>query len=378
MNDKNEPIHTREALKKTLQDVVKYLLVFVKWTSLGIITGCFGGLLGSLFHLGIQIVTELRAENEWILLLLPVGGIVIIALYSFGNLLSSTGTNAVIDSVRADGKVSYLMAPLIIVSTLITHLVGGSAGREGAALQLGGSIGSQIGGLFRLDEKDRQVVVLCGMSGVFSALFGTPLTASVFVLEVISVGILYYSAILPCVFSATAGYYISLLMGAKPTAFTIANIPATELFTLGKVILLSAGCALVSIIMCIALSKTGWLMKKLFKNEYIRITAGATIVLALTVLIGTQDYNGAGMNIAALAIEQGTAAPEAFILKILFTAITIGCGSKGGEIVPTFFIGATFGCVFGQLIGLDAGFAAAIGLIAVFCGVSNSPLSSMS
>ncbi|NFH68489.1 chloride channel protein [Clostridium botulinum] len=358
------------------KSIKKYIITFFLWVVIAGITGLIGGFIGSLFHLSVEYATRFRIENDWIIFMLPVGGALIICLYKIFKLGSNIGTNLVIDSIRTDGKVPFSMSPLIFISTVITHLFGGSAGREGAALQLGGSIGSQVGKILHLDEKDMHLITLCGMSGVFSALFGTPLTATFFAMEVISVGIIYYSSFIPCIVSSIVAYKVSLLFGLEPVRFNINVIPNISTENIIKVAILGALCALVSIIFCETLHKTNKFLSNLIKNDYLRIICGGLAIVALTFIVGCRDYNGAGMDIIANAIN-GQAKPEAFILKIIFTAITISVGYKGGEIVPTFFIGATFGCVVGGLIGLDPRLGAAIGLVALFCGVVNTLITSV-
>ncbi|NFR86051.1 MULTISPECIES: chloride channel protein [unclassified Clostridium] len=353
-----------------------YIITFFLWVVVAGITGLIGGFIGSLFHLSVEYATNFRIENDWIIFMLPLGGALIICLYKIFKLGSNIGTNLVIDSIRTDGKVPFSMSPLIFISTVITHLFGGSAGREGAALQLGGSIGSQVGKILHLDEKDMHLITLCGMSGVFSALFGTPLTATFFAMEVISVGIIYYSSFIPCIVSSIVAYKVSLLFGLEPVRFNINVIPNVSTENIIKVAILGALCALVSIIFCETLHKTNKFLSNVIKNDYLRIICGGLAIVALTFIVGCRDYNGAGMDIIANAIN-GQAKPEAFILKIIFTAITISVGYKGGEIVPTFFIGATFGCVVGRLIGLDPRLGAAIGLVALFCGVVNTLITSV-
>ncbi|ACD53415.1 chloride channel protein [Clostridium botulinum] len=358
------------------KSIKRYIITFFLWVVVAGITGLIGGFIGSLFHLSVEYATSFRIENDWIIFMLPLGGALIICLYKILKLGSNIGTNLVIDSIRTDGKVPFSMSPLIFISTVITHLFGGSAGREGAALQLGGSIGSQVGKILHLDEKDMHLITLCGMSGVFSALFGTPLTATFFAMEVISVGIIYYSSFIPCIVSSIVAYKVSLLFGLEPVRFNINVIPNISTENIIKVAILGALCALVSIIFCETLHKTNKFLSNLIKNDYLRIICGGLAIVALTFIVGSRDYNGAGMNIIANAIN-GQAKPEAFILKIIFTAITISVGYKGGEIVPTFFIGATFGCVVGGLIGLDPRLGAAIGLVALFCGVVNTLITSV-
>ncbi len=366
-------------MKKIVQKLKlmqKYIITFIRWVIIAVATGVCGGIVGSFFHKSVEYATEIRLENEWITFILPIGGLIIICMYKLFKLDSNIGTNLIIDSIRTDGKVPLVMAPLIFISTIITHLFGGSAGREGAALQLGGSIGSQIGNVLNLDEKDMHAITLCGMSGVFAALFGTPLTATFFAMEVISVGIIYYSSFIPCIVSSIVAYKISLLFGLEPVHFNLKIIPEITISSMIKVTILGALCAIVSIVFCEALHKTSKFVKEHIKNEYLRIALGGLAIVILTIMIRSTDYNGAGMNIISNAIN-GEARYEAFFLKIIFTAITISVGYKGGEIVPTFFIGSTFGCVAAKFLGIDPGFGAAIGLVALFCGVVNTLISSI-
>lgn len=363
-----------DIIKRKIKSAWNYAFTFLKWGVIAGVTGLIGGVTGTLFHKSVEVATGFRTEHDFILWLLPLGGVAIVFLYRF--LKISDGTNEVIDSIRTDGKVAPALAPLIFIGTVITHLLGGSAGREGAALQIGGSIGSMTGRIFRLDEKDMRLVTLCGMSAVFSALFGTPLTAVFFALEVVSVGVIYYSGLIPCIVASLAAFQISLLAGVEPVRFSNVLIPGISFPIIIRVIGLAAVCAGTSIVFCTVLKRTHALMGKIIKNEYLRILAGGIIIVLLTFLIRTRDYNGAGMGIITSAIG-GSARPEAFLLKIIFTAITIGAGYKGGEIVPTFFIGATLGCIVGGFFGIGAGFGAAIGMIALFCGVVNCPVASI-
>ena len=368
---------TKAKAKDELKRASNYVITFLKWFLLSIVIAAVCGGIGCLFHMLIEKATELREEYEFIIYFLPLGGVVIVALYHLLKQEEIDGTNYVIRSIRKDGAIPFTMAPGIMIGTVLTHFFGGSAGREGAALQLGGSLGSFLGKLFRLDEKDMQVVVLCGMSTVFTALFGTPLTAVIFVIEVVSVGMIYYSAIVPCVFSSILAYFLTKLLGIHPISYTLEIVPEIEAVSLLQTMGLGIVFALASILLCLSFSKGHELLHKLIKNDYIRIIAGGVAVVLLTLLVGSHDYNGAGMNVVDNAILNGTARPEAFILKILFTVITLGCGFKGGEIVPTFFVGATLGCTVAPLIGIDPGFGAALGLVGVFCGATNAPLASI-
>lgn len=362
---------------RKIYSAYNYVSTFLKWVLIASITGTAGGFIGSAFSIGISYANKINNSYRWVIMLMPLGGLLIVKLYKLAKIDEDPGTNLVINSIRTQQKVPWVMAPLIFVSTVITHLVGGSAGREGAALQLGGSLGALIGRIIRLDNKDTHIVVMCGMSGLFSSLFCTPVTAAIFALEVISVGVTYYSALVPCFISAAISYFIAISLGISPLKFNIEKfIPEFNPITVLQVIGLAAACAVISIIFCVVMKQTHIYAKRLFNSDYVRVLAGSTLLLTFTLLAGCRDYNGAGSQIIADAIG-GIAKPEAFAVKILFTAVTISCGFKGGEIVPTIFIGSTFGCVVAPLLGMNASFGAAIGFICLFCGVVNCPFASI-
>lgn len=362
-----------ERLKERVAHIGQYAVTLLKWMVLGGVIGLVGGIIGSLFHIGVDTATQARLAHPWVLYLMPVGGLAIVGLYRLTK-TEGKGTNDIIASVHFGEQVPGMLVPVIFVSTVITHLCGGSAGREGAALQIGGGIGYQAGRLLRLGEKDLPLATLCGMSGVFAALFGTPLTATVFALEVISVGVLYYAGLVPCLTAALTGYLVSVLMGVPPTRFTV-TVPGLEVRTMLLVMVLALLCAVVSILFCRGLHGVEHLLKRTLKNPYLRVAVGAAVLIGLT-LLTNGDYNGAGMEVIGRAIA-GQADPWAWVWKLLFTAITIGCGFKGGEVVPSFFVGAAFGCVAAGWLGLPAGFGAAMGLVSVFCGAVNCPLASI-
>ena len=368
--------HFKEAAKHSFSRVRQYIISFFKWTVIALITGGIGGALGAGFRWAISCVTDVRTLHPWLCFLLPAGGVAIAFLYRVTKLSGHADTNLIINSVRTEDKVPILLAPVIFLSTVITHLFGGSAGREGAALQLGGCIGSFIGRVVRLSEKDMPIALMCGMSGLFAALFGTPLTATVFAMEVISVGIFYYSAFLPCIVAALTAYSVTVFFGLEPTSYPIKEVPDLNILNILTVAVIGIAAAVISILFCVSLDKMHAFAVRYFKNEYLRTAVGGTAIALLTLLIGTR-WNGTGGTIIAAAITEGAALPYDFILKMLFTVITIGFGYKGGEIIPTFFIGATLGATLAPLLGLPAAFGAAIGLVALFCAVVNCPIASL-
>ena len=226
------------------------------------------------------------------------------------------------------------------------------------------------------DESERRAVVLSGMSAAFSAIFGTPMAAVVFPIEVISIGIMHYSALVPCAVASVTASVFAVNMGIRPEDFPKLVAPELTISSGLLILLLAVLAAWVSILFCVLLNRTGKLFGKYIENKYLRAAAGGVLIIALTFAVRSFDYNGAGVNVIERALN-GEASPTAFLLKMLFTAITIEAGFKGGEIVPSFFIGATFGCVFGTLTGLSPQLCAAIGMSCVFCGVTNCPISTL-
>ncbi len=363
-------------LLKSIQMQLTYLKAFFRWILFACVTGLLIGSVGVAFHHGIEFATELRMEHPWLLWLLPLGGVVIALLYQVCGFRQDRGTNFVLVAVRDNERLRLRTAPLIFFATILTHLLGGSSGREGAALQLGGSIASGIGHRLKLDSASVRTLVVCGMSTAFSALFGTPLTSIIFAMEVVHVGVIHYSAIVPATLSALIGLLIADAFGGTHTAFTVTGVPALSPLSLVQVTIMGALFALLAVLFYEAIHTASRLYCKYIPNLILRAAAGGALVIVLTLLVGTYDYNGAGMDMIAEAIG-GSARPEAFALKILFTAVTLGAGFKGGEIVPAFYTGATFGCVAGPLLGLDPSFSAALGMSAVFCGITNCPITSV-
>ena len=351
-----------------------YAAALARWIIVAGAIGLVSGLLGSAFHIAVEAATRARASNDLIIWLLPLAGIACVGVYRLLS-VEGLGTDAVIDQVLTGEGLTARLVPAVFAATALSHLAGGSAGREGAALQMGGGIGLRAGELFGLDERDRRTATMAGMAAFFSALFGTPIAAAVFAMAVISVGAIYHVAFVPCLISSLTAFGISLALGVEPTRFSV-NAPAFSPDMLVRVAVLACACGMLSVVFCEVLHKTEHFARKVAPNPWLRAAAGGALILALTLLLGTRDYNGAGMDVIARAVELGQAAPGAFADKIVFTAVTLAAGFKGGEVVPSFFIGATFGCVAGPLFGIPAGFAAAIGLIGVFCGATNCPIAS--
>lgn len=366
---------TKELLASCRRGISLDMVTLFKWMLLALLTGGIVGVISSAFAHTLTFVTDLRTEYTWLFYLLPVAGLFVVFMYDkFGR--QDGGTNQLFTAIRSQNNVTFRSAPLIFIGTALTHMTGGSAGREGAALQLGGSIANQIGRFLNLDEEDRRVILMCGMSAAFAALFGTPMAAAVFSLEVVCVGVMYYTAFLPCMIASLFAAGIAGKLNVHAEAFHVMDIPDFTFVTGLKMFVVALACAGVSILFCLVLKGTGSLYSHYLKNKYIRVLFASVLIIGLTVILQTSDYMGAGTGLIVDAVEKGKCNPTTFLWKIVLTALTMKAGFKGGEIVPAFCIGATSGCLFGSLIGLSPSVCAAAGMVAVFCGVTNCPLAS--
>ena len=357
----------------------------VKWTLLASLVGVIVGMVSTAFAWSILYVTDVRTAHPWLLYLLPLGGCLIVLLYKSCGVEHSRGTNLVLTTIQSKTELPKRMAPLIFISSVISHLFGASVGREGAALQLGGSVGAAMSlSLDKLSERfkfsfsdsDRHLMIMAGMSAAFSAIFGTPIAAAVFPMEVISIGLMHFSALLPCVVASLVASNFASTMGIDAEAFGMVSLPEFTIVSAGKIFLLAILAALISEIFCLMLTTAHKGFDNLFSSPYLAVVTGGCLVIVLTLIVGNYDYLGAGVPMIIKAMK-GETVWYAFLLKMLFTAICIGSGYKGGEIVPSIFIGATFGCFFSSFAGLPASVCAACGIAAMFVGVTNCPVSTI-
>lgn len=355
----------------------RYCGSILKWTALAALLGLLCGAVGAGFWHLLHFAAAQFSARPKLIFLLPAAGALIVLFYRLLRLENNKGTNEIIDAVRDEKQLSPLIAPLIFISTAITHLFGGSAGKEGAALQMGGAIGSWLSRLFRLSADDGRVMVLCGMAGLFAAVFGTPVTAVIFVIEFVCVGILYDAALFPGLLTALTAAYISGKLGVHATAYAIGAIPNLSPLLVLKVGLIAFAAALVSILFCLLSEGVARAGRRLFPNPFLRVLAGGILLLGLTLALGTTAYSGTGSELIDAAFAGSALPAGAFALKLCFTAITMNTGFKGGEILPSFCIGATLGCTLAPLLGLSPAFGAAIGLVSLFCGVTNAPVASL-
>ncbi len=341
-----------------------------------LIIGLIAGLVGTAFAFTVTSVTNLRTDFPWLIYLLPLGGILSQLTFKFLK-TDGMGTNQVIQSSEGDSKISFKLAPSIFIATALSHLFGASVGREGAALQLGGGTAVLVSDVFKRDKNDKKLLISAGMSAFFSAVFGTPLAAAFFAVEIAEVGKPRFKRLIYTLVSSVVAFFTAQLLGAHAERFHISNVPSIDIITVLKTVAIAVLCAVVAGVFCFALHHASDLFKKMIPNRYIKVAVGGALIIILTKLIGNTDYNGAGVSVIERVFETGEVVNGAFLLKIIMTVIAIAAGFRGGEIVPTLFIGATFGAFMAEVIGLPVAFGAAVGMIALFCSVTNCPLASL-
>lgn len=366
----------REEILHNVSSGSLYILQFTKWLIIAIFSGFVCGILGALFFKSIEFVTGYRYIHPEITYFLPLAGVIIVFSYRFLGMKKDRGTNLVLSSIHSHKQIPGVMAPLIYIGTVLTHLCGGSSGREGAALQMGGCVGVFIGKKLKMDEKDINVLTMCGMSAVFTAMFGTPITATIFSMEVITVGMFHYSAFVPCIIASTIANGVTKYFGIKGETFTILRCPEIDIYICLKIVAFSISCGLISIIFCQSIHGISKIYKKLFSNQYVRIIVGGILVTLIINIADLHYYSGAGFNIIRDSFN-GLTGIHTVIIKIALTALTLGAGYKGGEIVPALCIGASFGSIIAPILGFEPAFGAGIGLVCLFCGVVNCPIAAI-
>lgn len=349
--------------------------VWWRWLLLGSGVGLLSGTASAFFLTALSYVTDLRMQHGWLLFLLPLGGALVSLLYLKVGKTSGKGNNLILEQIH-DGQeaVPLRMAPLVLAGTLITHLFGGSAGREGTAVQMGGSLADGFGRLLRVSPATRRILLICGISGGFGSVFGTPLAGTVFGLEVLAIGLISHEALLPAFVASLAGHLTTTaLWGVPHLHYSMGMVPEFSLAVAGKV----AVAALIFGLVSLSFSELTHFFKKwsarLFTNPMLKSFVGGIAVILLVYVAGTRDYLGLGVTLIQDAFNGG-ASVLAFAWKLLFTAVTLGTGFQGGEVTPLFAIGATLGQSLSGLLQLPAPFLAGLGFIAVFCGAANTPI----
>lgn len=367
----------RETFKKFSKNLSALIgISFLKWIVLGAIVGCLTGFIGALFLNSLEIATALRNNNPYLLFLLPFGGAFVSFLYYKYGKSSSKGNNLIIEKINTNnGDIPFRMAILVFFGTFITHLFGGSAGREGTGVQIGSSISECVGRVFKLNKLDTKIILMCGISSGFSSVFGTPLAGTLFGLEVAALGTMTYEALIPCFISAFIGNIVTTSFGVHHSHYNILNIPSISSMVVFKVIIAAILFGLVSKLFSELTHKLKDTFSSMFKNPAIKSMVGGFIIILLTYLMQTRDYLGLSLPLINNSFTESIS-PFAFFNKLIFTSFTLGTGFQGGEVTPLFVIGSTFGNTLSSILHISPSFLAALGLIGVFAGATNAPITS--
>ncbi|SEW50609.1 voltage-gated chloride channel family protein [Chitinophaga arvensicola] len=382
-------------MKKITSSLEQFTVAYqlLRWTVLVTPVAMIVGSLVALFLWLLDFATHVRWQHEWLLFGLPVAGVLIYWLYRIGGRDAEKGNNLIMEEIhQPGGGVPARMAPLVLITTIITHLFGGSAGREGTAVQIGGSMAGLIGKKLGLSAPDIRILLMTGIAAGFGAVFGTPLTGAVFALEVLAIGVMRYDALVPCLIAAVFADIVCSAWGIHHTHYTIGyignaiteSIPFLhmDLLLLAKVIVAGVAFGMSSFLFSKLMHNIKHLAKTYIKIPWLIPVIGGIVIIGLSYVAGTRDYLGLGVSskspdgisILAAFDPQGNINDWSWLWKLVFTAITLGMGFKGGEVTPLFFIGAALGHTLALLLGAPVDLFAGLGFIAVFAGATNTPI----
>jgi H+/Cl- antiporter ClcA len=379
----------RNILPKELYTLIKQLL---RWTILIVPVSIAIGSIIAFFLWLLHAAIQFRFNHYWLLYLLPLAGLLIHFIYHYYGKPAEKGNNLILEQIHVqEGGIPKRMAPIILVTTVITHLFGGSAGREGTAVQIGGSMASMYGRWFKLKGIDMRMILTAGVAAGFGAVFGTPLTGAIFAIEVLTIGRINYDALLPALIAAVVGDITVNAWQVAHTHYQIAALPHHSYFLadllhfdillVAKVMISSAAFGLVSFLFAGMVQEVRGFCNSFFRHKWLIPVFGGLMIIVLTLLIGKQDYLGLGVDAPYpgavtinSAFEAGGSHTWSWLWKSIYTAITIGTGFKGGEVTPLFYIGATLGNTLAGILNAPVSLFAALGFIAVFAGATNTPL----
>lgn len=362
-------------LKKHIKESEVVSIVFLRWFLLASISGIAVGIVISFFLKSLQWATSTRESNSWLLYMLPIGGAFVSYLYSKYGKDSAKGNNLIIERInKGEGRIPFRMTPLVFFGTFITHLFGGSAGREGTGVQIGASLSSKIGELLKLKGLDYTILIISGVSSGFGVVFGTPIAGTIFGLEVTTIGKMRYEAIIPCFISSYIGNFIAELFKVQHSHYNMgSSLSGVDVFF--KVIF----CAVLFGLTSKLFAELTHSLKKFFANKIpnssLKSFIGGVIIIIIVLILGTRIYLGLSLNLLSDAFNQ-LVPKEAFMIKLLLTSLTLSVGFQGGEVTPLFVIGATLGNLLAGILGLPIEFLAGLGMIGVFAGATKTPITS--
>jgi len=363
-------------LYNNFKESIIILKNFIKWFLLSVLSGIIVGIVISFFLKSLQLATSIRKANPIIIALLPFGGALVSYLYLKYGKDSSKGNNLIIERInKGEADIPFRMAPLVFFGTFITHLFGGSAGREGTGVQIGASITSKLSKLLKLNKKDTTIIIISGVSSGFGVVFGTPIAGTIFGLEVSTIGKMRYEAIIPCLISSYIGNFIARLFKVQHTHYPMEVVSNSDYTIFYKVILCSILFGLISKLFSELTHYLKQYFTQLIPKPYIKSFVGGYIVILIALVLQTQMYLGLSLDLLKNSFENSVVG-YAFIIKLILTSITLSTGFQGGEVTPLFVIGATLGSFLAPIINLPISFLAGLGMIAVFCGGTKTPLAS--
>jgi H+/Cl- antiporter ClcA len=365
-----------EQVRTSLRALLSLLLYLLRWSGIAVAAGLLGGSASALLLWSLNLATTVRESHLWLIALLPLAGLAVGCMYRYFGTAVEAGNNLILDEVHDPQRtVPVRMTPLILIGTFLTHLFGGSAGREGTAIQTGASLADQLARPLRLSRAERRILLMCGVSAGFASVFGTPLAGAVFGMEVLAIGVVSYEALVPCFIAAFAGDLTTRAWGVAHTIYTVSDASAITARGLLVAALAGAIFGLVAMLFARTVHAVADVFRRYIAWSPMRPFAGGVVVAAAVLALHTTKYIGLGIP-GIVAAFHGPQPPYDWGAKFLFTVVTLGAGFKGGEVTPLFFIGATLGNALSYVLPLPSSLLAGMGFVAVFAGAANTPIAS--